>query len=82
MPLTHEEIAEFIGTTRETVTRTLSEFKTRRIISIQGSTLTIPDRTALENIANVSQQPFRGTEPASQDKDNACTWRMRVNQLQ
>ena len=27
MPLTHEEIAEFIGTTRETVTRTLSDFK-------------------------------------------------------
>ena len=28
MPLTHEEIGEFIGSSRETVTRTFSEFKT------------------------------------------------------
>src|SRR5262249_52761540 len=31
LPLTHEEIAEFVGTTRETVTRTLSEFKSRNL---------------------------------------------------
>lgn len=48
--VTHEEIAEFIGTTRETVTRTLSEFKNRQIISMQGSTLLISDRSALETI--------------------------------
>src|SRR6202166_3700495 len=42
LPLTHEEIAEFIGTTRETVTRTLSDFKLHRLVSIQGSTLMIP----------------------------------------
>lgn len=53
LPLTHEEIAEFIGTTRETVTRTLSEFKIQHLVSIQGSTLTIPNRTALEVFANV-----------------------------
>lgn len=53
MPLTHEEIAEFIGITRETVTRTLSEFKIRHLISIHGSTMMIPSRTALETYANV-----------------------------
>jgi CRP/FNR family cyclic AMP-dependent transcriptional regulator len=52
LPLTHEEIAEFIGTTRETVTRTLSDFKVRHLVCIQGSTLMIPDRAALENYAN------------------------------
>jgi CRP/FNR family transcriptional regulator, cyclic AMP receptor protein len=52
LPLTHEEIAEFIGTTRETVTRTLSDFKVRHLISIQGSNLMIPNRTALETFAN------------------------------
>jgi CRP/FNR family cyclic AMP-dependent transcriptional regulator len=52
MPLTHEEIAEFIGSTRETVTRTLSDFKVRHLISIQGSTMTIPNRAALESCAN------------------------------
>src|SRR6202521_2925363 len=50
IPLTHEEIAEFIGTTRETVTRTLSDFKVRRLVSLQGSTLMICDRPALETI--------------------------------
>jgi CRP/FNR family cyclic AMP-dependent transcriptional regulator len=50
LPLTHEEIAAFIGTTRETVTRTLSEFKTRQLVSLQGSTLMISDRPALETI--------------------------------
>ncbi len=54
LPLTHEEMGEFIGTTRETVTRTLNEFKLRRLVSIQGSTLIIPNRTALENYANVA----------------------------
>jgi CRP/FNR family transcriptional regulator len=50
MPLTHEEIAEFIGTTRETVTRTLSDFKLRELVSLRGSTLMICDRPALETI--------------------------------
>jgi len=50
-PLTHEEIGEFIGTSRETVTRTLSVFKTRRLVNLNGSTLTIPSRRALESYA-------------------------------
>jgi CRP/FNR family transcriptional regulator, cyclic AMP receptor protein len=52
VPLTHEEIAEFIGTTRETVTRTLSDFKVRHLVAIHGSTLRIPYRAALESFAN------------------------------
>jgi CRP/FNR family cyclic AMP-dependent transcriptional regulator len=48
LPLTHEEIAEFIGTTRETVTRTLSEFKSQHLVELRGSTLVIEDRAALE----------------------------------
>lgn len=50
LPLTHEEIAEFIGTTRETVTRTLSEFKSRHLVALEGSTLMISNRPALETI--------------------------------
>jgi CRP/FNR family transcriptional regulator, cyclic AMP receptor protein len=50
LPLTHEEIAQFIGTTRETVTRTLSEFKSQNLVALQGSTLTISNRAALETI--------------------------------
>lgn len=50
LPLTHQEMAEFIGTTRETVTRTLSEFKNRQLVTLEGSTLTLSNRSALETI--------------------------------
>lgn len=50
-PLTHGEIGEFIGASRETVTRTLSIFKSRHLIDFHGSTLTIPSKTALESYA-------------------------------
>lgn len=53
LPLTHEEIAEFIGTTRETVTRTLSEFKSQHLIELRGSSLVIGDRDALEEFVTV-----------------------------
>jgi len=53
MPLTHEEIASFIGTTRETVTRTLSDFKAKHLVQVQGSTLTIQNRGGLENLASL-----------------------------
>ena len=49
LSLTHEEIGEFIGASRETVTRTLSVFKHRQLVSQHGSTLTIPNRNALES---------------------------------
>lgn len=48
LPLTHEEMAEFIGAARETVTRVLSEFRHRHLVELRGSRLTIPSRTALE----------------------------------
>ncbi len=50
--LTHEEIGEFIGASRETVTRTLSNFRHRRLVSFRGSMLEIPSRTALASYAN------------------------------
>jgi len=53
LPLTHEEIASFIGTTRETVTRTLSDFKAKHLVQVQGSTLTIQNRGGLENLASL-----------------------------
>lgn len=49
--LTHGEIGEFIGASRETVTRTLSAFRSRRLVMFHGASLTIPNRTALENFA-------------------------------
>ena len=53
LPLTHEEIAEFVGTTRETVTRTLGEFKSKNLVTPHGSTLLISNLAALEAIGGV-----------------------------
>jgi CRP/FNR family cyclic AMP-dependent transcriptional regulator len=49
--LTHEQIGEFIGASRETVTRTMCAFKHRRLVAFQGSMATIPNRSALASYA-------------------------------
>jgi CRP/FNR family transcriptional regulator len=46
--MTHEELAQRIGSSRETVTRLLSHLKKKRLIRIEGATLVIRDRTGLE----------------------------------
>lgn len=51
--LTHEEIAQMIGTTRETVTRLLSDFKKKKIIDVKGSSLFVMSRPSLENLVSV-----------------------------
>jgi len=50
MALTHEEIGQMIGSSRETVTRLLAGFKKQRLIRQNGSTLVVPDRMALESL--------------------------------
>lgn len=45
---THGEIAEMIGTSRETVTRLLKDFKTRNLLTLSKNELCIPDRRALK----------------------------------
>ena len=50
MTLTHEEVAEMIGTTRETVSRLFSEFKKKQLMQLKGATLVIRSRMALEKI--------------------------------
>lgn len=50
---THEEIAEMIGTSRETVSRLLKNFRERKLISLKGSDLVIHDRRKLESIAGI-----------------------------
>jgi CRP/FNR family transcriptional regulator len=52
LTLTHEEIGQMIGASRETVTRLLSDFKSKGIIAVKGATLIVRDKPAL--IAKVS----------------------------
>jgi CRP/FNR family cyclic AMP-dependent transcriptional regulator len=48
--LTHEEIAQLIGTSRETVTRVLGEFRDKRFAQLRGSTLLILNKAGLERL--------------------------------
>jgi CRP/FNR family transcriptional regulator, cyclic AMP receptor protein len=50
LALTHEELAQLIGSSRETVTRILGDFKRRGVVELQGATLVILDQGALESL--------------------------------
>lgn len=51
--LTHEEVAQMIGTTRETVTRLLSDFKRKGMIEVKGSTIVILKKAELEALVSI-----------------------------
>jgi CRP/FNR family cyclic AMP-dependent transcriptional regulator len=55
--LTHEEIGECIGASRETVTRTLTDFKNQDLVIWRGSSLIVPSRSALANYAGIDPGP-------------------------
>ncbi len=54
----HEDVAQRIGTSRETVSRIFTELKKKGIVELNGSMLHIYDRDALELVAS-------GTPPAA-----------------
>lgn len=49
--MTHEELAQRIGSSRETVSRLLSNLRKKQLIRLDGPTLVIRDRTALAALA-------------------------------
>lgn len=49
---TNEEIAQMIGSSRETVTRLLSDMKRKDLIRLEGAMLVIPNRIALQAVAS------------------------------
>jgi CRP/FNR family cyclic AMP-dependent transcriptional regulator len=50
LTLTHEEIAEMIGASRETVTRVFTDFKRKRFVEVHGSTVIITDKPGLDEL--------------------------------
>ena len=48
--MTHEEIAQMIGTSRETVTRLLTEFRKKQFVQRHGCTIVVRNRGALESL--------------------------------
>ena len=51
--LTHEEIAQMIGTTRETVTRLLTSLRSKKVIEVKGSTVNVMRPDALAAMVTV-----------------------------
>ncbi|HZD30397.1 MAG TPA: Crp/Fnr family transcriptional regulator [Candidatus Angelobacter sp.] len=49
--LTHDEIGQIIGMSRETVTRTLAIFRKQHFAQLDGSTLLIQNRPAIQKLA-------------------------------
>jgi len=65
--LTQQEIGEMIGVSRETVTRLLTNFKKRNLLTVTGATVNICNRAALQSLAGTVAQPKLGPrhEPTS-----------------
>jgi CRP/FNR family transcriptional regulator, cyclic AMP receptor protein len=52
MVFTHEELANMVGTSRETVTRVLNQFERNRLVERQGASLVILDPSRLGKLAH------------------------------
>lgn len=52
--LTHEEISQIVGISRETVTRTMTEFKNKMLIATKGSVVVIRDESGLRAQAQLT----------------------------
>jgi CRP/FNR family transcriptional regulator, cyclic AMP receptor protein len=50
LTLTHEEIAQMIGASRETVSRMFGDFKKKQLLEVKGSTLIIKNKAGLERL--------------------------------
>lgn len=50
---TQEEIAEMIGTSRETVSRLLKDFRNKKLITVCGSDFIVHDRQRLESLIDL-----------------------------
>jgi CRP/FNR family transcriptional regulator len=53
MDLTHDEIAQAIGASRETVTRALASFRKKQLANLTRSMLLVKNRAELEKIAGI-----------------------------
>lgn len=57
LTVTHQELADSVGVSRETVTRVLGEFRKKHLATVNGATLTIQDRAALETLVTFTNTP-------------------------
>src|ERR1700676_1510431 len=65
LSFTHEEIGEYIVSSRESVSRTLADLKNQYLVIKRGSTLIVPSLGALANYAGIDSMPNDPNEPAT-----------------
>jgi CRP/FNR family cyclic AMP-dependent transcriptional regulator len=53
--LTHEQLADLVGTTRETSTKVLGEFRDRRLIALRRGRIDLIDVIRLRSIAGIAE---------------------------
>jgi CRP/FNR family cyclic AMP-dependent transcriptional regulator len=51
MALTHEELANMVGSSRETITRTLGRFKREKLIQVRGASILVLSPAGLEHLS-------------------------------
>jgi CRP/FNR family transcriptional regulator len=73
MDLTHDEIAQAIGASRETVTRALAGFRNKQLANLTRSMLLVKNRAELEKIAGLDSP--RNGAPDSGKRDSLAAVR-------
>ncbi len=53
LPLSRQELAEIAGTTKESLIRTLTEFKNDKIIDVQGKSISITSMSIVETLSKL-----------------------------
>jgi len=53
LPISRQELAEFSGTTKESLIRTLTEFKNDKLITVQGKNITIVSQQIIETLSKL-----------------------------
>lgn len=68
MSHTHEELAEMIGTSRETVTRLMKRFKDRNLVLREGASLIIPDPKRLKAVIGSRMRAANAAGPIAKSQ--------------
>ena len=69
LTLTHEEIGQLIGTSRETITRALGDFKSRKWIEVKGTSLLVKNLGALRGLVGGDTHSSWASEAAQAEGD-------------
>lgn len=72
LPLTHQEIADIVGSSRVTVTQVLNRFRSMSWVSIKSKRVTIINVDALENLIASDANPRKRSRELFSDLDNGC----------